>query len=96
MTNQAYLQIQNNVVTNNVMWDGDTQTWQPPSDATMLIKADINAMLWRLNNDKTAFELVEFLGAGEIGFTWDGSVLTTNQPQPIYIPQPQAVGLQTA
>ena len=90
MTTQNYLVIENNVVSNVCVWDGDINTWTPPSDATMLIQADTNAMVWELNTDKTAYVLTEVLGAGAIGFTWDGSVLTTNEPQP-EPPKPQPV-----
>jgi len=82
MTTQNYLMVQSNVVTNNVVWDGDTQTWTPPSNATMLVDATTPAMVWELNQDKTDYILVEQIGAGDIGFTWNGSVLTTNEPQP--------------
>lgn len=84
MTVQAYLQIENNIVTNVVMWDGDTSQWQPPTDATMLIQANISALIWEevIVDKKIEYALTEVLGAGEIGFTWNGSVLTTNQPQP--------------
>ena len=96
MTIEAYLQIENNVVSNNVLWDGDTTNWQPPSDATMLVQADTKAMKWQLNDEKTAFVLVEVIGAGQIGFTWDGTVLTTNDPQPSIPVQPTTTGTQTA
>lgn len=96
MTTQAYLQIENNVVINNVMWDGNTQDWQPPSDATMVITANTPAMIWQLNPDKTAYILVEVIGAGQIGFTWNGTVLTTNNPQPSIPVQPMVTGMQTA
>ena len=95
MTTQNYLMIQNNIVTNLCVWDGDTNTWQPPIDATMLIQADINAMVWELNTDKTSYVLTEVLGAGGIGFTWDGTVVTTNEPQPAN-PQIKTTGTQTA
>jgi hypothetical protein len=88
MTTQNYLMVQSNVVTNNIVWDGNTETWTPPSDATMLVDATTPAMVWELNQDKTAYILVEVIGAGDIGFTWDGSVLTTNQPQPTIPTQP--------
>ena len=42
MTIQNYLQIQNNVVTNIIEWDGDTQTWTPPEDAIMKVKEKLN------------------------------------------------------
>jgi hypothetical protein len=98
MTTQAYLQIQNNVVTNNVMWDGNTQDWQPPSDATMVITADTQALVWELNVDKTDYVLVEKLGQGQIGFTWNTTtqVLTTNEPKPSVLIQPITAGIQTA
>lgn len=82
MTTQNYLVVENNVVSNVCVWDGNVNTWQPPTDATMLIQANTNAMIWEINVDKTAFILVKKLGVGTIGFTWDGTVLTTNEPQP--------------
>lgn len=85
MTNQNYLVIELNIVTNVVVWDGNTETWTPPSDATMLVQSTIPAIVWtpiRVNNVITDYELIEVMGAGDIGFTWDGSVLTTNQPKP--------------
>jgi hypothetical protein len=85
MTSQNYLIIENNVVTNVCLWDGDVNTWQPPADATMLVQSIIPAMVWEtVMTDKkvTDWVLVEQMGAGSIGFTWDGTVLTTNEPQP--------------
>jgi hypothetical protein len=82
MTTQAYLQIQNNVVTNNVMLDSNTQTWQPPSDATMLVQATTPALVWGLNPDNTDYVLVEQIGAGSIGFTWNGTACVTNESKP--------------
>jgi len=81
MTVQAYLQVENNVVNNIVLWDGG-QGWQPPAGATMLIQETTPAMIWQYNSTIQAYELVEVLGAGAIGFTWNGSVLTTNLPKP--------------
>lgn len=85
MTNQNYLQIQNNIVTNVVYWDGNAESWSPPEDATMLIQDTTPAIVWcPIRNDKviTDFELLEIIGAGDIGFTWDGTVCTTNQHKP--------------
>jgi hypothetical protein len=85
MTTQNYLEVQDNVVTNCVLWDGNTQTWTPPSDATMLIQSTTPAVIWNaviVDNKTTDWVLSETLGAGGIGFTWDGSVLTTDQPKP--------------
>ena len=80
---QNYLIVQNNVVTNSVVWDGNAQTWQPPADAVMLIQSITPALVWQSNGlIPPSWVLTEVLGAGSIGFTWNGSVLTTNQPEP--------------
>ena len=85
MTTQAYLQVQNGVVTNVCLWDGDVNTWQPPADAIMLIQATTPCMVWEpvIVNEKTVdYQLTELIGAGTIDDTWDGSVLTTDLPKP--------------
>ena len=94
-TTQNYLIIEQNVVTNIVVWDGNTQDWTPPTDATMLIQADTQAKVWTYDKASNTYVLTEELGAGSIGFTWDGSVLTTNEPQPKPPVQPVVSGLQT-
>jgi hypothetical protein len=84
MKTENYLVIENNVVTNIVVWDGSND-WTPPTNATMLVQATTPAMVWECNMPLTkppTFTLQEVLGAGQIGFTWDGTVLTTNQPEP--------------
>lgn len=89
--------VQENVVTNNIVWDGNVNTWQPPSDAIMLIDAQTPAMIWYRDDAIKDFVLVEVMGAGDIGFTWNGSVLTTNEPKPEYVEpvQPESTGTQT-
>ena len=42
MSVQTYLIVQQNVVTNIILWDGGPE-WTPPNDATMLIKSEITA-----------------------------------------------------
>ena len=81
---QNYLIIQSNIVTNIVAWDGDTTKWTPPAESIALVQLTTPAMVWLLNTTVTpnVWELVEITGAGDIGFTWNGSVLTTNQPEP--------------
>ena len=96
MTTQNYLMVENDVVTNICVWDGDINTWSPPADATMLIQATTPAMVWQLNADKTDWVLTEVLGVGDIGFTWDGTVVTTNQPKPASIEQPATTGTMSA
>ena len=99
MTVQNYLIVENNIVTNNVLWDGNTDTWQPPIDSIQLIDADTYAMVWIATSVEilpptvpstctTIYSLEKVLGAGDIGFTWDGTVLTTNQPKPPKPPIP--------
>jgi hypothetical protein len=81
---EQYLVVESNVVTNTVIWDGNTQTWTPPADATMLVQSTTPAMVWELNSTvkPPVYQLVQVMGVGDIGFTWDGTVLTTNEPQP--------------
>ena len=77
--------IEINVVTNVVVWDGNTQTWTPPSDATMLVQSTTPAMVWEsviVDGKITDYVLTEQLGEAQIGFTWDGTVCTTNEPKP--------------
>ena len=74
-----------NAVENICVWDGSVNTWQPPPDTLMLIQADIPAMLWEpvvVDAVVTDWILVEQIGQGDIGFTWDGVAVTTNQPKP--------------
>ena len=74
-----------NVVENVCLWDGDVNTWTPPADILMLIQATTPAMVWQpviVDGKITDYVLAEQIGAGSIGFTWDGTVLTTNQPKP--------------
>jgi hypothetical protein len=82
---QNYLIIEQNVVTNCVLWNGDTNKWTPPQGSIALVQSIIPARVWDLDTTLTppAYVLVEQLGQGQIGFTWDGTVLTTNEPQPI-------------
>jgi len=98
MTVQNYLMVNKstNVVENICVWDGDTNKWQPPTDTIMLIQENIPSMVWGLNTDKTDYVLVEQMGASAIGFTWDGTVVTTNEPKPIILAQPITTGIQTA
>jgi hypothetical protein len=97
MTIQTYLIIENNVVNNAVLWDGDVNTWQPPQGSIQLVQKTTPALVWKLNDlIPPSYVLTEVIGAGDIGFTWDGTVLTTNEPQPTIKTQPTTVGTTTA
>ena len=80
---QNYLIIEGGVVTNVIVWDGDTQTWQPPQDTTMLVQSTTPTKIWDINADKTEFVLTESVGNANIGFTWDGAFAITNEPKPV-------------
>ena len=95
MTVQQYFEVDNstNVAVNTVMWDGNTQEWQPPENTTMLVCSTTPAMVWIGTTVEnlpatipptytTTYNLEEVVGAGNIGFIWNGAVLTTNQPKP--------------
>ena len=101
MTTQNYLMISTatNVVENVCLWDGDVNTWTPPADILMLIQATTPAMVWQpviVDGKVTDWVLGEQIGAGAIGFTWDGTVVTTNEPQPTVPTQPTTTGTKPA
>jgi len=97
---QNYLIIESNVVTNVCIWNGDTSQWTPPQGSIALPQASTPALLWEPNLDNTDWVLTEKLGVGSIGFTWDGTTLTTNQQKPSVPPtntkQPVSTGTQPA
>lgn len=92
---QSYFVVENDVVTNIVMWDGCIDSWSPPSNSTMLICSTTIAKTWKLNNDATTYVLTKVVGEGQIGFTWDGVYLTTNKSKPTDPVQPTVFGAQT-
>lgn len=90
---------QTNVCDNIVVWDGNTETWTPPEEYTMVLYSTTKAKTWHLNQDFTEWVLLESSGNCEIGFVFDGEYYITNQPQPTEIPdmkpQPVVDGAQT-
>lgn len=84
MTAKNYLVIENNIVTNCIVYDNESN-WIPPDGSTLLIQEDTLALIWKpivVNNQITDFELTEEIGMADIGFTWDGAVCKTNQTKP--------------
>lgn len=96
MTTQSYLMInlQSNVVDNCVLWDGNTDVWQPPQNYLLLVDSETPALIWEAVSNEQGitvdFILVETMGTGDIGFIWNPTtqVLTTNQPKPEIPPLP--------
>ena len=84
MSIQEYLVIENNVVTNSVMWDGNPETWAPPEGMTAVPQATTPSIIWTIDRsvEPPDYALTEQIGQGTIGFTWDGTVLTTNETKP--------------
>lgn len=101
MENYVLINTQTNVVDNVVYWDGNTDQWSPPPSHIALIQAKVPAKVWGFDDQTKEYILVEEVGAGQIGFTWDGVCLTTNEPKPVLeIPiavpeQPETTGTQT-
>lgn len=94
MTIKNYLIIENNIVTNNVVWDGDTTKWTPPEGSIQLVTSEVLAKYWYLDYDLTPMDWVlkEDLGFGQIGDVWDGSILTPPNPKP---PMPEGQIIDT-
>jgi len=84
-----------NICDNVVMWDGNTDAWTPPADHLMLAQATTQAKVWEYDSVAKTWSLGVQVGAGQIGFTWDGAYLTTNEPQPSIPTQPAVSGAQT-
>lgn len=85
--NNQYLMINEttNIVENICVWDGNPNTWQPPSNTLMLLLLDTPAMIWqavRANKKIIDYILVEAIGVAEVGYTWNGTACVTNQPKP--------------
>ena len=83
---QDYLMVNQNtnIVENICTWDGNTNTWEPPINTLMVVQATTPAMVWELDTTLLPpdFVLIEQMGAGSIGFTWDGVACITNEPKP--------------
>jgi hypothetical protein len=84
-----------NICDNVVMWDGNPDTWTPPVDHLMLAQSTTPAKVWEYDSVAKTWSLGVQVGAGQIGFTWDGTYLTTNEPQPVTPTQPATTGAQT-
>lgn len=82
--NQNYCMVNqtSNTCENVVLWDGNPDTWTPPAGFLMLPQATTPAMNWEWDAQASDYVLVEQMGQGQIGFTWNGTVLTTNEPKP--------------
>ena len=73
---------------NVVVWDGDTNTWTPPASHIALLQETTPSKDWSWDATSNTWVLAESIGDGQIGYTWDGVALTTNEPQPV-VPQEQ-------
>ena len=84
MTTQTYCMVdaQTNICDNVVVWDGNTETWPVPDSHLVLPQATTPSKAWAYNTDTGEWALQSSVGGGEIGFTWNGSELVTNEPMP--------------
>ena len=84
MTTQNYCMVNEatNICDNVVVWDGNPATWTPPAGYLMLVQAVTPAKTWGWDTQTMTWVLVDDIGDGQIGFTWDGTYLITNEPQP--------------
>lgn len=105
MTTQNYVMVneQTKVADNVCLWDGNTETWQPPAGYLMLVQATTPSKEWSWDSATQTWNLAETVGTGGIGYTWDGTYLITDQPMPepdadktiIGGTQPATTGTQT-
>ncbi len=97
--NYCMVNLTTNICDNIVLWDGNPEIWTPPEGYLMLVQVDTLARVWGWDSDAQTWALIEEVGVGSIGFTWDGAALTTNLPEPppkVAAPdQPVVTGAQT-
>lgn len=86
MENKDYLMINKstNTVDNIFVWDGNKETWNVPDEYNVFLKEEVKAKIWSYNDNIKDYEIVIKLGAGEIGYLFDGEFVKTNQEKPIY------------
>lgn len=85
-----------NIVDNVCVWDGNPNTWQPPADYLMLVDDTTPALIWSWDAAVDDWVLKAQMGAGGIGFSWNGTECVTTDPKPPKPePQPIAQGTQT-
>lgn len=82
----VYLVIQNDVVTNLVVWDGNPDSWTPPADSIQLVAATTPAKVWVHDPVQNTWSIGVVVGEGGPGFTWDGTYVITNEAQPDPVP----------
>lgn len=80
MSIKNYLIIEQNEVTNIVLWDGNVQTWSPSGDVLVLSQEDTPTKIWQLISDD--YQLVDSIGDALIGFKYDGARCIINLPKP--------------
>jgi hypothetical protein len=72
----------NNIVENAVVWDGNTETWQPPSGFIALDAEVTPSVEWEWNADLNEWTPVDMVGTGSIGDSWDGQKFNSPKPPP--------------
>ena len=89
-----------NTCDNVILWDGNPETWTAPENYLVLAQDTAPTKNWEWDSANQVWIISIQEGQGQIGFTWDGTYLVTNQPQPTNIPsipgqaQPEASGTQ--
>lgn len=84
-----------NIVDNVCVWDGNTDAWQPPAEYLMLVDETTPAFIWAWDNVVDDWVLTQQMGAGSIGFSWNGTECVTNEPKPPKPVPPKVEGAQT-
>jgi len=80
--NYLLIRIATNTVDNVCLWDGNQDTWAPPSGYFALVQATTSSLLWLYDETAQDFVLTDVVGQGQIGFSWNGTACVTNAPKP--------------
>jgi hypothetical protein len=84
METQNYFAIntKNNICENTVVWDGKQESWTLVGDWLLLPQTTTPAKVWNYDVQTKTWFLDVHIGRGNIGFTWGGEHLVTNEDQP--------------
>jgi len=93
--NYCMVNEQTAVCENVVLWDGNVSNWQPPEGYLLMLQSTTPAKNWVWDATGNQW-ILSVSGEGQVGFSWDGTYLTTNEPQPtVSMIQPSVEGAQT-
>ena len=79
--NSILINTQNNIC-ENIIVITEPSDWTVPDGFILLDHDTTQSKIWKFDKSANDFIMVVQTGAGDIGDSWDGTYLITNQPKP--------------